>query len=137
MISSEENKNWLVPTLIVAIAIVSLTTLYLSTNARKQESAGLRQEFDYAGRPVQQAVNKKQVLLKKDEKIVVGRNGFVYKGIAKNMILIDLYLLDMDPEQPYHKQFLKKDAKKAIKLGGKTYRLLSASNNHLILKIPK
>jgi hypothetical protein len=56
-------------------------------------------------------------VLKKNERFVIGRNCLVFKGVDRKMILIDLYLLDMDSEQPYRKRFLKKEAKKEFLLG--------------------
>jgi hypothetical protein len=134
MISSEENNNWFVPLLIVTILIIVLGILYASTDFIKQGPTRGLKEFDYAGRPVQQMVYKDQLILKRYEKFVIGRNGLVFKGVEKKTIIVDLYLLDMDPEQAYEKRFLKKDAKRALSLGEGTYRLQSVNNNHLILK---
>ncbi len=134
MISSEENNNWFVPLLIVTILIIVLGILYVSTDFIKQGPTRGLKEFDYVGRPVQQTVYKDQVILKRDEKFVIGRNGLVFKGVEKKTIIVDLYLLDMDPEQAYEKRFLKKDAKRSLSLGEGKYHLQSVNNNHLILK---
>ena len=134
MISSEKN-NWFTPVLIVTLLIIVFCALYVSSYFTKQNGVNVRNEFDYAGRPVQAVVKTDQAVLKKDEKFVIGRNCLVFKGVDRKVILIDLYLLDMDSEQPYRKRFLKKEAKKEFLLGQGTYRLLSASDNALILKI--
>ena len=65
----------------------------------------------------------------------MGRNGLVFKGIDKDIVILNLYLLDMDSEQAYEKRFLKKDAKKEMVLGGAKYRLLSVNDKFLTLKI--
>ncbi len=133
MLSSEKN-TWIAPLFIGTLLVILLCVLYVSTDFINQDTSRVRKEFDYAGRAVQPIVNKDQVILKKNERIDVGRYGLVFKGVNKKTILINLYLLDMDPEQPYEKRFLKKDAKKEMKFGQDKYRLLSVNSNHLILK---
>jgi len=136
MISSEKN-NWFTPVLVVTLLIIVFCALYLSTYFTKQNPANVRKELAYAGKPVQAAVMTDQAVLMKDERFVIGRNCLVFRGVDRKMILIDLYLLDMDSEQAYRKRFLKKEAKKEFSLGQGTYRLLSVNNNALILKIVK
>jgi hypothetical protein len=115
-ISSEKN-NWFTPVLIISLLIIVFCALYVSTYFTKQNPVNERKEFDYAGRPVQAPVKTDQAVLKKNERFVIGRNRLVFKGVDRKMILIDLYLLDMDSEQPYRKRFLKKEAKKEFLLG--------------------
>ena len=135
MISSE-NKSWTTPILIIVIVTIMLGMMYLSSSYfSDQATPSARQEFDYSGRPTQQMATPDRVVLRKNEKLVVGRNGLVFKGIDKNTVVIDLYLLDMDTEQAYHKRFLKKDAKKEMVLGRGKYRLLSVNDKNLVLKI--
>lgn len=135
MISSE-NKNWTTPILIITIVTIMFGMLYFSSSYfSNQATTPARQEFDYSGRPTQYMATPNQIVLKKNEKLVVDRNGLVFRGVDKKMIIVDLYLLDMDPEQAYKKRFLKKDAKKEMVLGKGRYRLLSVNNKNLILKI--
>lgn len=133
MISSEKN-NWFTPVLIISLLIVVFCALYVSTYFTKQNPVNVRKEFDFTGRPLQAAVKTDQAVLKKNERFIIGRNCLVFKGVDRKMILIDLYLLDMDPEQPYRKRILKKEAKKEFALGQGTYRLVSVNDNNLILK---
>ncbi len=137
MISSE-NKNWTTPILIITIVTIMLGTLYFSSSyLSKQATPPARKEFDYADRPTQYMATPTQIVLKINEKLAVGRNGLVFKGVEKNVVIIDLYLLDMDSEQAYKKRFLKKEAKKEMVLGKGRYRLLSVNDKNLILKIIK
>lgn len=132
---SSEEKNWSIPIIIITLLAIVLGVLYyVSTDFYKQKHPQGRKEFDYGGRPVQSTATADQVLLTKNEKLVIDRTCLVYKGVEKKIILVDLYLLDLDPEQAYEKRFLKKDAKKEILLGEGRYRLLSVNNQHLILK---
>ncbi|MFC1831792.1 hypothetical protein ACFL0S_07205 [Thermodesulfobacteriota bacterium] len=135
MISSE-NKNWTTPILITTIVTIMLGTLYFSSSyLSKQETPPARKEFDYSGRPTQYMTTPTQVVLKINEKLAIGRNALVFKGVEKNVVIVDLYLLDMDSEQAYKKRFLKKEAKKEMVLGKGRYRLLSVNDKNLILKI--
>ncbi len=135
MISSE-NKNWTTPILITTIVTIMLGTLYFSSSyLSKQETSPARKEFDYSGRPTQYVTTPTQVVLKINEKLAIGRNALVFKGVEKNVVIVDLYLLDMDSEQAYKKRFLKKEAKKEMVLGKGRYRLLSVNDKNLILKI--
>ncbi len=131
---SSENKNWFTPLFIITILLIAFGVLYyVFSDFYEQRFPDGRQEFDYAGRPVQSIPTTDQILLSKNEKVVVGRTCLVFKGVEKKMIIVDLYLLDMDPEQAYEKRFLKKDAKKELLLGGGRFRLLSVNDNHLVL----
>ena len=134
MISSE-NKSWTTPILIITIVATMFGMLYFSSSYFSKESTPMaRQEFDFSGRPTQQITTPNQIVLRKNEKFIIGRNGLVFKGLDKNVVVIDLYLLDMDTEQAYKKRFLKKEAKKEMVLGRERYRLLSVNDKNLILK---
>ncbi len=132
---SSENKNWFTPLFIITILLIAFGVLYyVFSDFYEQRFPDGRQEFDYAGRPVQSIPTTDQILLSKNEKVVVGRTCLVFKGVDKKMIIVDLYLLDMDSEQAYEKRFLKKDAKKEMLLGGGRFRLISVNDRHLNLK---
>lgn len=133
---SPENKNRSTPILIITLITFLFGILYLSsTYFSEPRPPKTREEFDYAGRPTQRLQSANQLILQKNERLVVGRNGLVFKGIDKNIVILNLYLLDMDSEQAYEKRFLKKDAKKEMVLGGSKYRLLSVNDKYLTLKI--
>ena len=99
-----------------------------------QEEPALRQEFDYSGRPVQQMANRNQFVLTRDQRLSIGKYDLLFKGFEEKRIRVDLYLMEMDPEQPYPKYFTKKEAKRGITLGRSDYRLVSVNKQNLILK---
>jgi hypothetical protein len=132
---SSEEKSWIVPLFVITfLAIVVGVLYYISTDYYKQRFSQGREEFDYGGRPVQSTATADQVILTKNEKLILGRTCLVFRGVKKKMIIVDLYLLDLDPEQPYEKRFSKKIAKKEMMLGEGRYRLISVNNQHLVLK---
>lgn len=85
--------------------------------------------------PIQSTLSDNKILLIKNEKLVIGRTGLEFKGLEKKTILIDLYLLDMDNEQPYPKKFSIKQAKKEIRLSKYRYRLNSVNKKFLKLEL--
>ncbi len=132
---SPEKKNLLTPLFIITILTIAFGILYyVSTDFYKQRYPKGRKEFDYSGRPVQQIVTTGQLILPKNEKLVIDRTCLVFKGVDQKMIIIDLYLLDLDPEQAYEKRFLKKAAKKELLLGKGRYHLISVNDKNLVLK---
>jgi len=134
MISSE-NRNWLTPILIITLIAIVLGVVYFASNDFSKQTPQASGEFDFSGRPTQTMATPNQIILTKNEKLDIGRNCLVFKGLDKNVVIIDLYLLDMDSEQAYQKRFLKKEAKKKLSLGEGKYRLLSVNDRYLTLKI--
>ncbi len=132
---SSEDKSWFAPIFIITILAIALGVVYyISSDSYQEQHPNGRQEFDYGGRPVQSISTPDQVILTKNEKLTIDRTCVVFLGVDKKWILIDLYLLDLDPEQPYEKRYNKKKAKKEMLLGERRYRLISVNNTHLVLK---
>jgi len=135
MISSEKN-TWSTPLLITVLIFFVLGTLYFTSSYLSNQQAALaRRDLRYTSAPSQAMKTLDRVVLARNEKFVIGRNCLVYKGVENKNVVLDLYLLDMDPEQAYEKRFPKKEAKKEMMLGGDNYRLLSANDRYLSLKI--
>ncbi len=89
-------------------------------------------KYEYA--PDLPIVSKERVLLAKDNKIIIDRTCIVFKNLKKDMVEIDLYLLELDPDVPYSLTFLKKDMNKGIRLGNNRFRLISVNEKKLKLK---
>ena len=132
---SEKNRSVFSSFTIVAIVSILLAVLfYVNSDYYKQRFGEGRTQFDYAGRPVQPLATTGQLILQKDRKIEIGRNCLVFKGMQKKTILVDLYLLDLDPEESFQKRFTKKEAKKEMLFGEDRYRLVSVNGNHLVIQ---
>jgi len=76
-----------------------------------------------------------QIVLKRNERYDIGRTSLVYRGVKKNTVLVDLYLLDLDPQQSYRKKIKSAETKKEVDLGGVKYHLISANDRYLTLKV--
>lgn len=135
MLSSEKN-TWSTPLLIAGLIVCVFGALYITSSyLSTQQAAMARRDLRYTPTTMQSTGATDQVVLPRNEKLVIGRNCLVYKGVEKKTLILDLYLLDMDPEQAYEKRFPKKEAKEEMRLGGDTYRLLSVNDRYMTLKI--
>lgn len=135
MISSED-KKWSTPALIFSMMLVVLFTWYLAYSYFSTKPPSLTDErINYINKYSKPTAKPHQLVLPKDMQQVVGKQGLVFRGLERKMVIVDLYLLDMDKEQAYQKRFLKKDAKKRMVLGEGKYRLVSVNDKYLILKI--
>jgi len=80
-------------------------------------------------------VTADQVLLIKDEKVVINRTGLVYKSNDQAVIKLDLYLLDLDPEQSYPLCIQRMNPKKTFWIQNTQYSVASVNKQSLKLKI--
>ncbi|MCP3901483.1 MAG: hypothetical protein GY707_17390 [Desulfobacteraceae bacterium] len=79
-------------------------------------------------------VSDEQVVLVKNEKVVVDRTCLIFKDVNKKGVQLDLYLLDLDVEQSYP-FFVKKNSKKKFWLGNAQYSFVSVNKRALKLKV--
>ncbi len=135
MIPTEKN-TWSTPMMIAFLIICVFGALYITSSYLSNQQATMaRRDLRYTPATAKSLGTPDQVVLPKNEKFVIGRNCLVYKGVEKKIVVLDLYLLDMDPEQAYEKRFPKKEAKKEMRMGSDTYRLLSVNDRYMTLKI--
>ena len=78
--------------------------------------------------------NDKVVLLK-DNSLTINNCRLVFKGLKNDMIHLDLYLLELDPESAYPHFISKEKAANGVRLGDSEFQLISANKNILKLKI--
>lgn len=129
-------KGWFaIIFIILTLAIPFAMTYYVSTPHYQERYKGWRESNAEAGIPSRSKVTSEQVLLLKDEKVVVDRTCLVFKGVTGKTIRIDLYLLDLDPDVPYALSFSKKKITDGVWLGNIMYRLLTVKDKALRLKI--
>ena len=79
-------------------------------------------------------IEKDKITLNRGQPLVVGKSRLVFHGIEKNRIHVAVYLLELDPEVPYHHQIPIKEAKRELRLGGQDYVLVSHARNRIQLR---
>ena len=72
--------------------------------------------------------------MKKDKSITVDKNRLVFKGLKDNMIHMDVYLLELDPESAYPFYIPKANAPKDIRVGESLFKVLKVNTRTLQLK---
>jgi hypothetical protein len=135
MSSSTRKKTFAFIFIALTLAIPFGMIYYVSTDYYKERYQKWRRDSDQAGRAIHSSIKADQIVLTKNEKLVVKRTCLVFKGLDKKIILLDLYLLDLDPEQPYPVRIAKRDAKKEMRIGGNRFKLISVNNRYLSLKL--
>lgn len=124
--------------LLMLILVVPFVLIYyLSTDHyekraqqwRRQQGQSVQERLD------QSRVENDEVLLYRDERVKIDRTALQFNGYDDKTISLDLYLLDLDPKQPYHFSFSRKEAEEGIKMGGIGYRVDSVNEHVLKLKI--
>jgi len=133
--SSSNNKNSLKLFGIISVLALSFWAIFYVSTDKYQQNAKLRQERADTINNTEKPQNADHVVLKKNERHDIGRTSLVYKGAENDILLVDLYLLDLDPKQSYLKKIKEVEAKKELDLGGVKYRLISANDKYLTLKI--
>ncbi|MCP4023564.1 MAG: hypothetical protein GY729_17090 [Desulfobacteraceae bacterium] len=129
-------KGWFAILFILfTLSIPFAVIYYVSTPTYKERYKVWRERSQAAGIPSKSKVTLEQVLLIKDEKVIVDRTCLVFKGITDKKICMDLYLLELDKEIPYRFCFSKNEFKEGVWLGNIMYRLISAKRTILRLKI--
>lgn len=125
-------KGWLTIVFIsFTLAIPFAITYYISTRDLQNRYDGWQREPQATGIPSKSG----QVLLLKNKRLIIGRTCVIFRGASDNVINIDLYLLDLDPDIPYPLKFTKQSVRDGIWLGNVQYRLVSLKGNILRLKI--
>ena len=135
MFSSTRKKAFALFLIFLTVAVPFAIIYYLSTDYYNQSYQKLRKNPNDAGREIRSARTTDRIVLKRNEKMVVKRTCLVFKGVEKKVILLDLYLLDLDPEQPYLITLSRHDADKELTIGGNKFKLISVNNQYLNLKL--
>ena len=76
-------------------------------------------------------IKENQVTLLRGRPVTVSKKKLVYHGLDNGRIHIAVYILELDPEVPYHHRIPVKEAKKGFRLGGQQF-FLDAYGKHRI-----
>lgn len=123
--------------LLLILAIPFVLIYYLSTDFYKRRAEQWQPNNPPAatGQAYRSRVDSEQVILQKDERMDLGKTSLVFRGMENRMIQIDMYLLDLDPDESFRLKFSKKEAKKEISIGDNKYQLVSVNDRYINLKI--
>ena len=98
---------------------------------RRLEQAAASYKVELKSR---QPVDTINIFLPVGERVRIGKNVLVYRGLENKMALIDIFISDLDPQQAYRHTIPKSDTGKQIRLGGQTFELKSVSASRVKLK---
>lgn len=131
---SSSNRSSLFNSIVIFIILFSVLAITYSLSSGSSLGAVQAQatpsETTTARLKTRSKMSGDRVMLVKDNKLVIDKICLDYKGIDEEMVLIDLYLLELDDEQPYLKKIRRQDIdEKDIRFGDHTYRLVSANDS--------
>jgi hypothetical protein len=108
---------------------------YVSTDYYKNRFQEWRMRNETApALPARTGVKDNQIILLKDKKQQVGKMALVFREYRQKKIFLDVYLLDLDPQQPYPLEIKKQGAKQELLLGEHYYQIVSVNNRYLNIK---
>lgn len=74
-----------------------------------------------------------KVVLVKGRSQTIGKIEMTYRGLDAGAVLIDITLLELDPQYAYHRKIPRDSARQGFWLAQKHYRMLSAGRSRLRL----
>lgn len=110
-------------------------TYYVSTPKSKERSDLWRTQGTAANVKAESQISAGQLRLIKNDRVTVKNTCLVFKGIEKGQVVLDLYLLELDPGYAYPQRFSREPNGNAIRLGNVIYAVKSVNNSILTLKI--
>ncbi len=136
--SLPNKKGWLAILFIIfCLAIPFGITYYVSMPASQARYEGWRTRGRGIAANVKltSRVSAKQLLLVKNDRVKIKNTCLVFRGLEKGEVMLDLYLLELDPGYAYPQRFSRDNNGDAIRLGDVTYTVASANNYSLTLKV--
>ncbi len=134
--SLPNKKGWLAILFILfCLAVPFGITYYVSTPHSQARYERWREQGEVANAKLTSQISAKQLLLVKNDRVTIKNTCLVFKGIEKGQVLLDLYLLELDPGYAYPQRFSRETNGNAIRLGDATYSVKSANNYSLALTI--
>ncbi|MBU0973583.1 MAG: hypothetical protein KKC20_23290 [Proteobacteria bacterium] len=127
-------KGWLAILFIFfCLAVPFGITYYVSTPTSKARFEAWRNRGTSGNVTAKSQVSAQQLLLVKNDRVMVKNTCLVFKGLEGGQVVLDLYLLDLDPGYAYPQRFHRET--KAIRLGDAMYAVKSVNGAFLTLKV--
>jgi hypothetical protein len=133
--STNRRKTLAALFLVFTLAIPFAMVYYVSTDSYKARYQQWRKSADEAGRPIRSKQAADQFILARDEKLEINNISLEYKGIMRKNLMINLYLLDFDPQQPYLVEIPRKQAKDGFTIADHQFLLISGNDRFINLKL--
>ena len=78
--------------------------------------------------------DRSRILLTKHQAVQLGDTRIVYRGVRSGDLILDLYILQLDPHYGYSHRIDVQQARKGFRLGSHHFQVLAASDAKLSLK---
>ena len=129
-------KGWLAILFIIfCLAVPFGLTYYVSTPKTKARFEQWRTRGTAANIKPESEISARQLLLIKNDRVTVKNTCLVFKGLEEGEVLLDLYLLELDPGHAYPQRFSRETNGNAIRLGDVIYTVTAVNNSSLTLKV--
>ncbi len=130
-----KKKNLSLFLMILCLALPFLFIYYLSKDPTSERTQHyLERSRSVTKRGIVTVGYDDNIILKKNVRMAIGRTALVYTGLYKNTIHFDLYLLDLDPQQPYAKEITKREARNGFSLGDNRFSMVSVNPASFVIK---
>ena len=84
---------------------------------------------------IENPIKDNRITLTLGKPVTVWKRKLVYRGIEEDRIHIAVYILELDPEVPYHHRIPIDEAEAGINLAGKSFDLVSYGKRSVELEI--
>ena len=129
-------KGWLAILFIFfCLAVPFGLTYYVSTPKSKERFDSWRTRGTAATVKAESRITARQLRLIKNDRVTVKNTCLVFKGLEKDQVVLDLYLLELDPGHVYPQRFSRETNGNAIRLGDVIYAVKSVNDTSLTLTI--
>ncbi|MCP3944872.1 MAG: hypothetical protein GY710_25795 [Desulfobacteraceae bacterium] len=131
------NKEaWLIFLLVfLCLAVPFGITYYGSNSTFNDQHKRWQPQSSVTSLKMKSYISADQLLLVRNDRVKVKNTCLVFKGFEKGQIMLDLYLLELDPGYAYPQQFSRQTNGNVIRLGDVIYAIKSVNKYSLTLKV--
>lgn len=126
---AESSKKWRIPLFFFITARIFVSAvIHIMTVPPDADNNSA--EIRKAG-PMVQPSSPGRLVLVKGQKQILGSLQIVYRGLDADTVLIDVTLVELDPQYAYQHRLSMKKAKHGFQMRGQKFRLMSATPSRL------
>lgn len=131
---AKHKKSMTLMALMTLATLLVLGSIYWIRPQGNPLFEGVRERKADTDLSIRSRVQGDQVLLVRDSSLVLDDCRLEYKGIRDEMVCIDLYLLELDPETPYHHFISESYAGQGFRMGNTRFTLVSSGQDQVWLR---